>query len=217
MTTQEIRSIFHELTFWKTFVTTPRFLKGWVNNERTPELRDSVYQFLKERPEAEVLDVGSGVVSILTGSCKKLMAVDPLGELYGMIFDYQKYRALQPIAIPAEELNFPGTFDIVHISNALDHTQDPIKAFDSMFACVKPGGHLIIQSFENEATYENWQGFHQVNISLDGAVLKSNGYPFADSLMVHSNFTVIHAEKIEVELNPGNKRNWIIWIAQKAV
>lgn len=177
MTTKELNGVAHELKFWAGFVKTERFLKGWVADCVTPELNHKVYDFIHgmltqspERDKVKVLDVGSGVVSILNGLVpkKNLTAVDPLGELYEIVFDYGQHGIKSPLPVPAEEMKYLEEFDIVHISNALDHTQNPKAAFDRLLEATKPGGFLIIQGFENEATYEKWQGFHQWNIYIDG-------------------------------------------------
>ena len=175
MTTQELHGIAHELKFWQGFVKTDRFIKGWVANCITPELNHQVYDFIHgmltqspDRNAVKIMDVGSGVVSILNGLVPQanLTVVDPLGELYELVFDYKKYGIKPPLPIPAEELDYSDAFDIVHISNALDHCQDPVVSYHHLYNAVKQGGFLIIQGFENEADYEQWKGFHQFNIEL---------------------------------------------------
>jgi SAM-dependent methyltransferase len=165
-------AIKHELEFWKGFVQTERFLEGWVSNKPTPELRIIVRQFIEQciTEETQVLDVGSGVVSILNGTVpqSQLTSSDPLSGYYQQIFDYKKYGLIPPRPYSAEELPYINQFDIVHISNALDHSQDPMEAFIKLHRSCKDEGFIIIQGFENEADFENWQGFHQWNISLDG-------------------------------------------------
>jgi SAM-dependent methyltransferase len=166
MTTLELHGIYHELAFWQQFVKTDRFLKGWVGKVKTPELNQEVADFIKSVPHDTVLDVGSGVCSILNGLVN-VTACDPLGDLYKLVFDFERHKLVAPLPYPAEELPFQNEFDIVHISNALDHTQETRKALDLLLQAVKPGGYLIVQGFFNEATHENWQGFHQWDISLD--------------------------------------------------
>jgi SAM-dependent methyltransferase len=166
MTTLELHGIYHELAFWQQFVKTDRFLKGWVGKVKTPELNQEVADFIKSVPHDTVLDVGSGVCSILNGLVN-VTPCDPLGHLYKLIFDFERHKLKAPLPYPAEELPFKNEFDIVHISNALDHTQETRKALDLLLQAVKPGGYLIVQGFFNEATHENWQGFHQWDISLD--------------------------------------------------
>ena len=65
MTTLELHGIYHELAFWQQFVKTDRFLNGWVGKGKTPELNQEVADFIKSVPHETVLDVGSGVCSIL--------------------------------------------------------------------------------------------------------------------------------------------------------
>lgn len=213
MTTQELSAIYHELNFWKGFVKTPRFLNGWVKNIKTPELQQTVYDFITAQPNARVTDVGSGVVSILNGTVRKglLCPVDPLGDLYSLIFDYRIFNVDQPIASTCEDLLDYGVehADITHMSNALDHTQNPVKAFNSLLAATKPGGHVIIQCFENEAIFENWQGFHQWNLTLPDHLIriedKQGNYSF-----LTGDFEVVHTEKVQFE-----SKTWFIWIAKK--
>lgn len=219
MTTQELHGIAHELKFWKGFVQTERFLKGWVANCVTPELNHKVYDFIHgmltqhpERDRVKILDVGSGVVSILNGLVpqKNLTAVDPLGELYELVFDYAKHSIASPLPVPAEELNYKDEYDIVHISNALDHCQEPMTAYQKLKRAVKPGGFLILQGFENEATYENWKGFHRYNISIDDEKkrLRIDG---SDERVLGTIKDPYFADRVTFE----NNKSWFIFIIKK--
>lgn len=216
MKTLELSAIAHELNFWKGFVQTKRFLEGWVKNIKTPELRDVVHNYIKNnlKPNGSVLDVGSGVVSILNGTVPKeqLTAVDPLGDLYQIIFDYGKHQIKPPIAIPCEEIgiDFWGAYDIVHISNALDHTQNPFEAYSNLLKAVKPYGYIIIQGFENEAEFEKWQGFHQFNLRLGDQFITVTDKDGNTTTLNENIEQVVHAERIEFE-----KKAWFIWIAKK--
>ena len=201
-----IQAIAHELKFWKWFVSTPRFLDGWVKNVKTPELNDAVYKFLKQN-KGKTLDVGSGVVSILNGSVKDLTSCDPLGELYECIFNYKKYNLNPCLPIKAEDLTFENEFDIVHISNALDHSQDPKKAFENLLKTTKR--YLIIQGFENEADYENWQGFHQWNMSMGDSLIVSNKEG------VNLDTKDYNLKIVFKEMATLTNKNWIIFIAEK--
>lgn len=213
MNQKELSAIYHELNFWRGFVQTKRFIEGWVANIPTPELQSKVHLFIKEHlPKAgKVMDVGSGVVSILNGSVpkKNLLAVDPLGELYQLVFDYKKNGIEPPLAIPCEHLRYKNEFDIVHMSNALDHTQNPEIAFEKLLAAVKPGGHLIIQGFENEADFENWQGFHQNNLYVNGNHIHVESK--IEDLRLTGAFDVISCDVVKFE----NDKNWFIWTARK--
>ena len=206
MTHTELKGIYHELAFWQQFVKTDRFLSGWVKKIQTPELHQEVAELIKSVPHETVLDVGSGVVSILNGLVN-VRAVDPLGDLYRLIFDYDRHKVHPPMAFPAEELPFKNEYDIVHISNALDHTQEPRKSLESLLKAVKPGGYLIVQGFFNEATHENWQGFHQWDISFT-----ENGMMLIQGNGINNLITwpAYKFKKISL-LN----RDWYYWIVKK--
>lgn len=199
-----------EIKFWKGFIKTPRFLDGWVPKIKTPELRQEVADFIvqlqNEFPECKVADVGSGVVSILNGVAKNLDAFDPLAEDYFEIFDYSKHGVDFPAAVSAEDFHseHSGKYDIVHISNALDHVQDIIKAFRSLAVATQK--YLIIQGFENEGYNQNFEGMHQNNIVLRGSELWANG-------MLLNDMGAIIPHRIWTHNFEG--RNWFIWIGKK--
>jgi SAM-dependent methyltransferase len=162
-----IKQIREELSFWKTFVKTDRFLKDWIADRKTSELDEYVSEFIKNVKHDKILDVGSGPVSILHGLLKNsdITAVDALADYYQQIFNFKKYKINPPIFNRAETLNYESVFDIVHISNALDHCQDLNLAVNNLYKAVKQNGYLIIQTFEKEGTEQKWAGFHKWDIS----------------------------------------------------
>ena len=206
MTTLELHGIYHELSFWKEFVKTKRFLKGWVGNQKTPELNQEVADFILSVPHDKVLDVGSGVCSLLNGLVN-VTPCDPLGDLYKLVFDFKTYIIKAPLAYPAEEIPFQDEFDIVHISNALDHCQNPYKAVQKLLEATKEGGYLIVQGFINEAEHENWQGFHQWNLNLtDKGLLEIKG-------KYETNIVAWTPHKYAKVQLLG--REWFYWIVKK--
>ena len=201
----------HEIDFWKHFVTTNRFLDGWLSSSKTPELNDIVYGFLLNHRSSSVLDVGSGVVSLLHGTIDsdKLVACDPLADEYAKFFNYNGHRVNQPIAKSAESLDLNTKFNIVHISNALDHCQDVQKAYSNLYACVDVNGYLILQSFANEGSYENYEGFHQWNLNtIDNQLILTNKY--ADTWVLDKDPYFV--TKIFI---PSLHKEWFIWIKKK--
>lgn len=220
-----IQGVKQELQFWEVFVKTPRFLNDWCSNEKTSELDQDVADFiLNNCPEGgHILDCGSGAVSVLKGLHKtaNIVTTDLLADDYVKIFDYPKHGIRPTIAIGAEEvesiLPVYGNFDIVHMRNALDHTQDPVKAYNSMLACVKPGGYLIIQGFENEGTFEKWQGMHQWDIEIPkyGAI----AWTSKTILMLvdkTGDWRVLGTDPVfhkQIKLDTG--KDWFVWIVKK--
>ena len=199
-----------ELDFWKEFVQTDRFLCDWAVMGKTSELVPFVADFIIDQKPKRILDVGSGVASILNGLLPDvpLIAVDVLGAEYQEIFDYDQYRIYPPIAIAAEDISFENEFDIVHMSNALDHTQEPVIAYKKLYEAVKPGGFLIIQGFENEGQFEKYAGMHQWDLYVDEKSLYMKT-KIGKLLIAMSSF--MPAKRIPVDTD----RDWYIWITQK--
>jgi SAM-dependent methyltransferase len=127
-----------------------------------------------------MLDVGSGPyprVGIASSRGRiDLHACDPLAPLYRGI--YEKFD-VKPYVVPefafAEALTDrypPGSFDLVHMSNALDHSCMPVAGLMSMLAVAKPGGLVLLAHSENEAVRERYRAFHQWNITeRDGRMI----------------------------------------------
>lgn len=214
------KSVEHEMGFWRQFVRTPRF-QQWVAPITTPELNKHVQAMLRmylsmrtQKKAATVLDVGSGPVSILNGFAPgnlDITTCDPLSEHYQSIFDYNKYEITPPLPYPAEEAFQGKTYDVVHISNALDHTVDPAKSLVDLVQCVKEGGYLIVQGFTNEATHENYRGFHQHNLCLIDGQLSISG------LLVDSRHLNCHLVFADQDLIQATGREWFIWVLRKNV
>ncbi len=172
----------HELNFWKQFVTTERFQENWNSDGINPELEEDVLNLLKDRKDEVWADLGSGPVSILKGLAQvtgnTLHSFDPLAEHYRDIVpgcNVIKAR-IEHIKQDASEWQsssrgFNGKYDIVHMRNAIDHTQDPFRALYNMRGMLKKGGMMIVHGFENEGAHENYEGFHKWNaVVLDGGV-----------------------------------------------
>ena len=61
-----------------------------------------------------------------------------------------------------------NSFDIVRMSNALDHSYDPFTGIFEMLKVTRIGGTLRLSHYENEAERELGYGMHQWNITSDG-------------------------------------------------
>lgn len=124
----------------------------------------------------KVLDVGAGPITLL-GKCLDgrtidLTACDPLAPFYDEIAD--RHGVKRPVVTEmafAEDLTAyyePDTFDIVHCSNALDHSFDPVRGLEEMFVVTKLGGRIVLQHAVNEAVYGEYDGLHQWNFDEEG-------------------------------------------------
>jgi SAM-dependent methyltransferase len=234
----------HEIEFWKGFVKSERFLNNWVFPEQNPEIRanhpdvakcfDDFYaQWVAEQggeKEVEpdhmrphVLDVGSGALSWIKGLIRmRLYSCDPLAHEYREIFDYHSHpNAINyiPHKVSAEELSkeYPENFfDIVHCSNALDHTQNPYKAILEMERVCRPGGMILIQGFENEAIHEDWKGLHQWNIRqckthLEVRSKEDHETGSVLSYLDHKPDEIIYANTTTIQTGAHAERNWFVF------
>jgi SAM-dependent methyltransferase len=212
LTEKLMTGIADELSFWKSFVNSANFLRNWVySTNPIPVVQPEAISFfgaLSGRDNLKVLDIGSGVMSILTNIFPKqnITTLDPLGSLYPFIFDYELHSVMPPIPCGGEEMSFVDQFDIVHISNAIDHSQDPGRVFEKMKLACKPDGILVVQGFENEAIWENWQGFHQWNFSIDdkSGSIHYHGKDQKEPFALEASECIFHTSRIL----PDNPKKW---------
>jgi hypothetical protein len=158
-----------------------------------------------------VLDLGSGAVSILNGlvPTDQLYVTDPLAELYECVFDYDQHQLRAPHPLAAECIpDYWKDFHIVHMRNALDHSQDPILALQRMINACAEDGYVIIQGFANEADAEKWQGMHQWNIALDEALALCITDKSGQTFKYENPFSA-------AQFSIGNNKEWLIWIWKK--
>lgn len=204
-----------ELNYWKNFVQTDRFIDGWCTPWKNSDLSEVVAGFITKNLSTDemVLDCGSGPVSILNGlvSDFQLSAIDPLANDYMTIFEYEAYEIKPPFGIGVEDMEYLEKFFIVHMRNALDHTQDPVKGFEKMYSAVKPGGYLIIHGFENEGEHARYEGLKQWNISVNDSNQLIITDKFQKVQMVREGAEYCHITTLE------DGRKWFTWIEQKPV
>jgi SAM-dependent methyltransferase len=214
----------HEIQFWKQFVKSERFLHNWVFPSQNPEIRanhpdvakcfDDFAEGWNEDHLIMILDVGSGAlpwIKGILGTKGVIVACDPLADEYAKIFDYEKFEQDPPIQAFAESLPFDdNSFDVIHCSNALDHTQNPGQAIQEMERVCRPGGMILVQGFENEAIHENWQGLHQWNIFVDiKKLFISNSLDEFYDIKPRQN--LIYANTSTVQTGPHTERNWFVF------
>ena len=107
----------------------------------------------------------------------------------------------------------PNSFDMVHMSNSLDHCFSAIDGIYQLLNICKIGGKVILRHAENEALRENYVGLHQWNLSLHNE---------ENSFVVWRNnqrydVCKIFADYADIELIPDVKENTGHWIYNKVV
>lgn len=153
-----------ELKFWKEYLKT---YKGasW-------DIYEEFGEFLSKVNATEVLDLGSGAVNVLGNTFQ--------GKTYdikytdGLAKEYQKLTDTPVEYADMCNLEYPdNSFDVVHCSNALDHSQAPLKALEEMKRVCK--SFVFLRHFVNVGAIERYGGMHQWDISeFDGKMTISS-------------------------------------------
>ena len=128
-----------------------------------------------ESDNSKVLDVGSGPYSRLgyihNGKKVDLTLIDPLAFAYRELGKKYGYNfAVSPRTGMVECLNLilpENYYNLVHMSNALDHSYDPIEGINQLLYVTKVGGKVILRHHNNVAEVANYQGLHQWNLTTD--------------------------------------------------
>jgi SAM-dependent methyltransferase len=124
----------------------------------------------------KLLDVGAGPVSPMAveweGRHVVTVAVDPLAHEYTRAL---KENGLVPLVRTrygeAERLDqqfAADQFHLVHASNSLDHSYDPMEAIRQMLRVTMPGFYVVLEHAANEAVFQNYDGLHQWNFDVEG-------------------------------------------------
>jgi SAM-dependent methyltransferase len=157
------------------------------------DLQEDLKGLMQAPPGAvvRVLDVGAGPLTNVgkrwEGRTVELVPVDPLADEYKAILKRLKLRP-PVLTEPADGENLvekfeKNSFDLVCAYNSLDHSQDPLKAIQQMFAVVKPGGYVYLNHYANEGLKEGYKGMHQWNFDIkNGDVILSDGRGINHSL-----------------------------------
>lgn len=139
--------------------------KKFELEEELPLEKDRYFKFV---------DIGSGAFSrcglVTDKVIFKPMAIDPLADIYKF---YKKEYNLENnlhletgfVELLDKKYN-KNSFDMVHMSNSLDHCFDAIMGIYQLINICKIGGKIILRHAENEAEKDKYQGLHQWNLSL---------------------------------------------------
>jgi SAM-dependent methyltransferase len=169
------RALHTELGFWD------RVLGDRAAVERRDSLRpdhawseDPLYARIAELlPEGNVrvLDVGAGPATVVPklhpGRTFHITALDPLADEYDALLDAHgiepPVRTRRGSGEDLLDVVEPGSFDLAHAVNSVDHAYDPGLVVRNMLLAVKPGGLVLLRHERNEAVNEHYRGLHQWN------------------------------------------------------
>lgn len=109
----------------------------------TDEVRRKIDALRPIRPDARVLEVGSGAHGLIFFfDAGERVGVDPLADEYRSLFSAWQGRA-RTLAAFGEQLPFDdGSFDIVLSDNVVDHAENPRRILEEIVRVLAPGGLL---------------------------------------------------------------------------
>lgn len=165
----------NEIRFWDNYLMTRGSRWKSTYNERTKYKRKFIYeQYLNESSECMFLEAGSGPLPPCGSETEKtklcVRAIDPLAFIYkNLLARYNVKTKIVPeygVVECLSEKYDECTFDLIHISNALDHSFDPLLGISQMLYVCKVNGKIILEHIDNEAEKEKYRGFHQWNLEV---------------------------------------------------
>ncbi len=167
-----------EIEFWKSYMETQGdiyaddFQNTISKNKRFTLEEDMPKNSIKT--DVKFIDVGSGPFSRCGQKTDKVnlvaMYIDPLAEVYNLL--KTKYSVDNGAKIKAGFVELldkeftQNSFDLVHMSNSLDHSFDAVFGIYQLLFICKIGGKVILRHAENEAERSEYQGLHQWNLSV---------------------------------------------------
>mgnify|MGYP001028976639 FL=1 len=167
-----------EIEYWKLYMEE----KGGVSFYGFEETISSNKHFVLEDDipaeyigkEYHFLDVGSGPFSRCGRITDKVyldaLSVDPLAGAYNALKRQNGIDngiRLETGFVELLNRKFDqNSFDMVHMSNSLDHCFDAIYGIYQLLYVCKVGGTVILRHSENEAEKAGYSGLHQWNLSL---------------------------------------------------
>lgn len=141
-------------------------------------VRDLLETFQPIRPDARVVEVGSGAHGLIFYFGVQCgIGVDPLAVSYGSLFP--RWQSCAPtVAAVGESLPFRDqTFDVVLCDNVVDHAESPVKIAGELARVLVPGGLLYFTVNIHHSVYAVAAGVHS---SWRAVGLPYEVGPFAD-------------------------------------
>lgn len=138
-------------------------------------LVDYLLPLVKGKDKVKILDVGSGPYSTIGHYIDGVQVELTLCDNQDFTPFWEKYNAHPIYEIEQqdmENLTYPDDFfDVVHCANALDHTNNALRAVGEMVRVCKPGGWIYIDCHLDQL---NTGHKHKWNAQEDGTFTNGN-------------------------------------------
>lgn len=220
-----INGLQDEIEFWDDYMRTEGGLSFYgfdvtTSPDRPFELENDIPRDMYGK-EYKFIDVGSGPFSRCGHITDKVVlnaiSVDPLA--YAYIKLKKKYNIDNGIKLDngfvevLDKKYKSNTFDMVHMSNSLDHCFSAIDGIYQLLNICKIGGKVVLRHNENEALAEGYQGLHQWNLSLQNE--EQSFIVWRDN--IRYDICSIFGQYADIELYPNQREKGGVWIYNKVV
>lgn len=167
-----------EIVFWKRYMETGGdiYFEGFKDQtEKNKHFTLERYlDGLSKTEKIRFIDIGSGPFSscgcVSENYNLSVDAIDPLAEVYNAL--KKKNNLENGITIKTGFVELldkyfdANTYDIVHMSNSLDHSFNAVFGIYQLLNLCKVGGKVILRHTENEGERSEYGGLHQWNLSV---------------------------------------------------
>ena len=201
-----MKGIFFELTYWKNEINknSIKEIEYKFNNRKSFELTHftdkDILHHLQMMGIYKILDIGCGMNYLHKPAGLDIKIdyhfIDALAPFYNKL--KEKYNVL----IPDTEFSFVeyltsfyniNSIPLIIITNALDHSIDPVKGIIECVNVLKIDGILWLEHYNNTAEQEHYRGLHQFNFDVrdDAFIIWNN-----DGYYINVNELLIHVASI---------------------
>jgi 2-polyprenyl-3-methyl-5-hydroxy-6-metoxy-1,4-benzoquinol methylase len=149
-------------------------VSAFRDDASTPSCLDTILAPLSVR---EVLDVGCGSGSFTRtlaeklGGWRSIVGIDPDKDSIDEARRLTDDRRIRYRVLAAGDDSFgAGRFDLVTISNAIHHLDDPGSVFGALRRAARPGGHLVVAELVREGlrpAERNARDVHHLKARID--------------------------------------------------
>jgi coenzyme F420-reducing hydrogenase beta subunit/SAM-dependent methyltransferase len=177
--TEWLEGIKDEISFWDSFMRNKggELFYGFAQttDPRRPfTLDDDIPDEYKSK-NYSFIDIGSGPFGrcgrVSSKSNLHITTVDPLAYIYRRLkneYGLDNNADLKTGFVEFLDYEFnENSFDMVHMSNSLDHSFDPVLGIWQCIRICRIGGKIILRHHPNEAENEQYCGFHQWNLCIE--------------------------------------------------
>ncbi|MBN2540472.1 MAG: class I SAM-dependent methyltransferase [Bacilli bacterium] len=177
--------------------------------------------FLKQIPNAKILDVGTGVgnfiglIDYLHKDYEKIVGIDIMDRMVSLASkNFEDNEKVKIVKRDILDTGFPSAhFDIVCLSNSLHHLADVDGTFEAMEELVKPGGYLLFNEMRSDELNEeqiSHRLIHHFSAKLDRELGMVHDDTFTkqeiiDQIKTHSNCEIIDYWEMEVPVSKPSK------------